>query len=426
MVDISALYPQPPAAAQPNALASGDPGKILSLIGQGNQLALFNKEFAAKQAIGDAAQGAIDPDGRYDPMANALAIRSNPAAAFAAPQAITDVLARQGQQIEQTRAQAKDATGLFGSISNIPNPSALDVHKAAALAAAQYPNLPPSVIAGITHHILSDPAGIKHGATTIQNIGIGPEGTSGRVAAPPTAGGAPQQQPLGAANYGGPTVTGNAPGEEALLASPAARASDLQATAATSPQYHADLDNLKQLSKTLEIGGPTVEMEKKLNQLGSRFGLNITMTGEQLKSVEEFDKIAKQISTSQASGLGAGTDAGRNMVVGANPSSSMSTYGREGVIDMLQGNQDWKDTGRRAWLRARANGAPASSYDQFSETFGQTSDPRVFQFNRMSRENQQKFLKNIPPEDLPDFEEKFKTAVANKWVKPLKGDSGGK
>lgn len=426
MTDVSSLYPQPPAAAQPNALTSGDPSKILGLVSQANQLALFNKEFQAKQAIGEAAQSAIGPDGRYDPTQNALAIRSNPAAAFAAPQAVSDVLARQGAQIDQTRAQAKDATGLFGSISNMEKPSVLDVHKAAALAAAQYPNLPPSVIAGITHHILSDPAGIKHGATTIQNIGLGPEGTSGRVAAPPAAGGAPQQQPLGAANYaGGATVTGNAPGEETLLASPAERAARLQATASTSPQYHADLDNLKQLSKTLQIGGPTVEIEKKLGQLSSRFGLTATMTGDQLKSAEEFDKIANQISLNQSQNFH-GSDAGLHTVVGANPSSSMSTYGREGVIDMLQGNQDAIDVTRRAWLAARANGAPVSSHDLFMERMGQELDPRVFQFNRMAKENQQKFLSQMDPGDLKDFEDRYKSAIEKKWVKPLKGADSAK
>jgi hypothetical protein len=415
MADLSSLYPQPPAAAQPNALASGDPSKVLGLIGQMNGL----QTFQAQQAAGQAAQSAIGPDGRYDPTVNALAIRNNPAAALVAPEAIQGILARQGQQIEQTRAQAQDATSLFGSISNMEKPTALDVHKAAALAAAQYPNLPPSVISGISNHILNDPAGIKHAATTIQNMAIGAAGTASRTAGPPTAGGAPTSQPLGAANYAGAQPVGNAPGEEDLLKSPAERAARLQSSASTTQQYHADLDNLKQLSKTLQIGGPTVEIEKKLNQLGSRFGLSGTMTPDQLKSVEEFDKIANQISLNQSQNFH-GSDAGLHTVVGANPSSSMSTYGREGVIDMLQGNQDAIDTTRRAWLRARANGAPASSYDQFAEQIGQTLDPRVFQFNRMDRSNQQKFLSNMPPEDVAAFEEKFKTAIANKWVQPPK------
>src|SRR5258708_18178084 len=48
-----------------------------------------------------------------------------------------------------------------------------------------------------------------------------------------------------------------------------------------------------------------------------------------------------------------------------------SKFGREGVIDMLQGNQDAIDVTRKAWLKARALGAPAGSYDQFAETMGQ-------------------------------------------------------
>ena len=422
MADVStALFPQAPPAAQPNVLASGDPGKVLGLIGQANELQKFN----ALKAVGQAAQSAIGPDGNYDPTANALALRNNPNAALAAPEAIAGILQRQGQQIEQRRVQAQDATNLFGSISNIDKPSALDVHKAAALAAAQYPNLPPSVISGISNHILNDPAGIKHGATTIQNMAIGAAGTSSRTEGPPAPGGARQSQSLGAANYAGTQPITLAPGEEPLLASPVERASRLQATASTSQQYHADLDNLKQLSKTLEVGGPTVELEKKVNQLGSRFGLSVTMTPDQLKSAEEFDKIANQISLNQSQNFH-GSDAGLHTVVGANPSSSMSTYGREGVIDMLQGNQDAIDVTRRAWLRARANGAPASSYDQFAEQIGQTLDPRVFQFNRMDRQNQQRFLHNMPPEDIPAFEEKFKTAIANKWVQPPKKADDGK
>lgn len=417
----SALYPNAQPAAQPNALASGDPSKILGIIGQANDLQRFN----ATKAAGAAAQSAIGPDGNYDPTVNALAIRNNPNAALVAPEAINGILERQGRQIEQRRGQAQDATNMFGAISNIEKPSAMDVHKTAALAAAQYPNLPPSVISGISNHILNDPNGIKHGATTIQNMAIGAAGTSSRTVAPPAPGGAPQSQSLGSANYGGTQPTGLPPGEEPLLASPVERASRLQSTAGTTQQYHADLDNLRQMSKTLEIGGPTIEIEKKLNQLGSRFGLSVTMTPEQLKSAEEFDKIANQISLNQSQNFH-GSDAGLHTVVGANPSSSMSTYGREGVIDMLQGNQDAIDATRRAWLRARANGAPASSYDQFAEQIGQTLDPRVFQFNRMSRDNQQKFLHNMPAEDVPAFEDKFKTAISNGWVKPPKKPDDGK
>jgi hypothetical protein len=106
----------------------------------------------------------------------------------------------------------------------------------------------------------------------------------------------------------------------------------------------------------------------------------------------------------------------------------MSQIGREGVIGMLQGNQDAIDTARKAWLRARASGSVrAQDFDLFMDQVGQQLDPRVFQFNRMSKDNRQKFLDSIrEPDELKRFEDNYKTAVKNKWVPPLtKADSGG-
>src|SRR5262249_426391 len=159
-----------------------------------------------------------------------------------------------------------------------------------------------------------------------------------------------------------------------------ARAEKLQATAGTSPQYHTDLENLRTLSKDIDIAGPTAEAEKKLNQLASRLGLSLTVKPDQPGKAEEFDKIPNQITLNQ-SPLFPGSDASLHTVVGANPSLSMSKIGREGVISMLQGNQDAIDTARKAWLRARAPGdVRAQDFDVFMERMGQELDPRVFQF----------------------------------------------
>jgi hypothetical protein len=248
-----------------------------------------------------------------------------------------------------------------------------------------------------------------------------------RVTGPPTAGGQPTTVPQTSAVRTGAMATGLAPGESELLTSPAGRADKLQSTAASSPQYHADLENLKQDSSILgNLGGPTIETEKKLNQLSSRLGgFGITMTPDQLKSLESFDKIANQISLNQSQFFH-GSDAGLHTVVGANPSSSMSRFGREGMIDMLQGNQDAIDVTRKAWLKARAMGAPAGSYDLFAEQMGEKIDPRVFQFNRLNRDNQQKFLSQMDPADIKDFEARYQESVKNKWVKPLKATESAK
>jgi hypothetical protein len=193
------------------------------------------------------------------------------------------------------------------------------------------------------------------------------------------------------------------------------------------------LENLKQDSQVLgNLGGPTLETERKLNALTQRIGkFNITMSPEELKAADSFDKIVNQISLTQSAPL-ANTDAGRFMTAHANPNLQMTQQAREGIIDMLQGNQDALDVTRKTWLAAVKNGASANSHYDFIQAFaneplnqktGAKFDPRVFQFNRMSRDNQQQFLRQIDPSELGQFENNYKEAIARKWVKPLKAQN---
>jgi hypothetical protein len=395
MPDLSSLYPQPPPqGGGVNALLS-DPTRAIGLL-SGLQ------DFRIKQQQADA-------------------LSQMPAAQL------------QGQQIQNQTAQmgqdqqaAQIAAHYFGTLPD--DATADDVYRMKMAIVANHPNIRANTVNTVGDIVLRDPKSIKNGIATARLMGVPAEGLISRVTGPPTEGGQPTTVPVTTAARTGAMATGLAPGESELLTSPAGRADRLQSTAATSPQYHADLENLKQDSAVLgNLQGPTVETEKKLNQLAGRLGgFGITMTPDQLRAVESFDKIANQISLNQSQFFH-GSDAGLHTVVGANPSSSMSKFGREGVIDMLQGNQDAIDVTRKAWLKARALGAPASSYDQFAETMGETIDPRVFQFNRLSRENQQKFLSQMEPEDIPAFEARYQDAVKRKWVAPLKGakaDSG--
>lgn len=422
---LASLYPQPVAPSQGNALMN-DPAKALALVGQLNQNALFQQQFASRKAIGQAYQGAIQPDGSIDTPSLMRAIQQSPDAAFMAGEASAGALDRQGKQISNTTAQLEQDTkknsflvDALGSLADDPKLNA-DKVRNVAVTLARNLKLPGSMVNAWLYDLPKDQAGLRDRLTQMRNVAIGSAGTAVRVEGAPDASGAPQRTPLGAANYSGTTPVGLAPGEAALSESAGARAAKLQSSASTSPQYHADLENLRQESKVMgSVGGPTTETEKKINQIASRFGFSVSMTPDQLKSVESFDKIANQISLNQST-MFHGSDAGLHTVVGANASTSMSQYGREGVIDMLHGNQDAIDVMRKTWLQARANGAKPGDYDMFAERMGQEIDPRVFQFNRLSRDNQQKFLSQMEPEDLKEFEDKFKNAVSKKWVKPLK------
>ena len=386
---VSDLYPKPPQPPQ-NALLS-DPAKAVGLISALQEYRLRNEQFGA--------------------------LSQQPQAALAGQN-----ISNQTSQMQQDDAATKIVAGYLSSLPD--NASRDDVMRMKMAIRATHPNISAEIINRVSDLGLADPNGLPQGINTWRLMGLSPETRVSRVEGPPSPTGARTAQPLTTAVRAGAQEVSLPPGEEPLMVTPAARAERLQSTASTSPQYHADLENLRQLSKTLEIGGPTVEAEKKLNQLGSRFGLSITMSPDQLKSAEEFDKIANQISLNQSQ-MFHGSDAGLHTVIGANPSSSMSRYGREGVIDMLQGNQDAIDTARKAWLRARGSGqVKAQDFDVFMERIGQEIDPRVFQFNRMNRANQQKFLDTMDKADLADFEEKYKRAIDRKWVKSLKSDGG--
>jgi hypothetical protein len=388
-----------PAQNSGNALIN-DPAKVIGLVSTLQDYRLKQQQF---NALAQQPQATLD--------------RTN----------IDNQTAMMGQQAAASKAVA----GLIGGyLAGIPNPTADDVRGAKALAARSLPNIAtqyPDIITAVGDVPLQHPKGIKFGSGVLLNSQLSPEGASNLVEGPPNpTTGAARKMTVPESNLTGGRDVSLAPGEEDLAKGAAERAAKLQATASTSPQYHADLENLRQESKVLgNVGGPTTDTEKKINQLLSRFGVEGTMTKEQLGAAESFAKIANQISLNQST-LFHGSDAGLHTVVSANPSLEQSRYGREGIIDMLHGNQDVVDVVRRAWLAARANGAALKDHDLFMDRIGQEIDPRVFQFNRLSRDNQQKFLLQMDPADLKEFEDKYKAATVRKWVKPLKApDNGG-
>jgi hypothetical protein len=446
MPDVGSLYPQPP---QPQQGVLSDPSKLYGFIAA----AQAAKQFAAKQALGNAYQGALQPDGTVDLAKVATTLKNDPNAGFVLPEATSNILAQRGQMIandtasfDQYAKQSGFVQQWLASRANQPNVTAEDLNNdAATLSRNTDPKaLPSSVINSVMDSIKTDPQGIRSGILNTRNRVMGAASATQPIQGPPTDAGKPTTVPLGATGYTQPgaapaipgqIVTGQAPGQAITQEGAATAARQLEDTATTSPLYHSNLENLKQDSAVLDnLGGPTIETERKLNALTQRVGgFGITMSPDQMRAADSFSKIANQISLQQSQSF-AGTDAGRLMTVHANPTMEMSRYGREGVIDMLQGNQDAQDTTRNIWFQAKRNGAPSNSYYDFVQTLaneplnaktGAKFDPRVFQFNRMDRDNQQKFLSQVGPAELPQFEANYKEAIARKWVKPLDTSNSG-
>jgi hypothetical protein len=339
------------------------------------------------------------------------------------PETVQKMLTQRSGQMDLDAKQNQFVLDAVGAVANDPK---LNVDKVRSLGVtlARNMKIPGSVINNWLDALPTSKAALRERLLTFRNLATGSANLSTPTATGITPEGAPITAPRDIYNYrsgGGGIQGGLAPGEQGLSESAAGRAAALQGTASTSAQYHSDLENLRQDSAVMgNLGGPTQDVEKKLNQLSTRVaGFGITMSPDQLRASESFDKIASNIALNQAKSLG-GTDSTRSMSVGATPNSGMSRYGRDGVIDMLQGNQDSIDAARDAWLDARSKGAPAGSHDIFMNRINKQLDPRVFQFNRLSRDNQQKFLSQMNPADIPGFEQKYQASVARGWVAPLK------
>lgn len=417
-------YPQAqPAPA--NSLATMNPLQAVATANYVQNYQNNQRVMAANQAAGEAFQGALNDDGSVDMSKVAATLKGDPRAAYGLPDVTAKMLAQGGAQMGLDTARNKFVTDAFGSLADDPK---LTKDKVLSLGVTLARNLkiPAPLINNWLDGLPNGGQALRDKVIQFRNLAIGSAGASTPTDAGLDSEGAPQTGSRGTFNYktaGGTIPSALPPGEGSLMGSSAERAGALQATATTSPQYRADLANLKTMSKVLDIGGPTVQYEKKLGQLAQRFGLPSTLTPDQLKSAEEFDKISNQIALNQGKALG-GTDATRVLSVGSTPSSSMSRYGREGVINLLEGNQDFVDRARDQWLEARNNGVSASKHDQFMHAFGKNFDVRVFQFNRLDRANKQKFIDTLDPSEVPGFEQSYKNAAAHGWVEPL--TKGGK
>lgn len=406
-------------------------------------LAQGAQKFGAEREVNDIIRGAADPSDpsgiNRDALTQGLVRSTNPLVPAMAQEHIQRVIQTQAAAHEAATQQFRNMSSAVGALTSQRDISDNDLRETAII--LRRLNVPQAIVQPILDAQGMPLAEKRRRLNTLGQMGQGYGAVMAPVPGTPSAAGEPTEVPAGAkirdisgepgtgapaAGPGGagaitPYRTGMAPGEAGVMEDASKRASQLQATAGVTAQYHADLDNLKQDSKVLEnLSGPTVEVEKRLNQLSHRLaGVGVTMTPEELKAAEGFDKVVNQITLNQSK-MFHGSDAGLLMNLGANPSLLMSSYGRDGVIDLLQGNQDAIDATRKEWLNARAKGVPAGSYDLWVNEFSKNFDPRVFQFNRMSRDNQQTFLSQMDPADIAGFEQRYQDALARKWVKPPK------
>lgn len=415
---LASLYPQP---NQGGSLAS-DPSRIVGLIGQLNQNALFQKEFSSKQAIGNAFQGAIRPDGSFDPNAAALAVKNDPNAAFGAPDAVQAALTARGANIENaTKAlnlgvsNNSAVAGILAPYANQPSLSKEDQYNIKAKLAAA--GVDPSTVAAAD---LTTPFKTLKAAQlgAVQSMGAGAAAT--RTPVEPSPEGAPQTAPLGSVvNRGAaPIPTAQSPIQ---VADQTEYLGD-QTKAATT------LANIRPLQQALPL------IEKLSAQNFGPGSPELAQLKGILVTAGIMDPNSTSLPTRQDAQKYLNQYVGQSAAAGRSDMATLQERASRPNFDMTQpsatamiGSQIGMD--RMDAAAPLVAGSP-NGYKTFKSKYYQSQDPRAYSFDLLSQPEQQKIIDSLGPPSTAakknPVRDKFLSSLKNaaSVINPQQGQNG--
>lgn len=414
----NALYPQPPAAGA-GSLLSGDPAKVIGMIGQLNQNALFQQTFNARKAIGQAYQGAIGDDGSIDTQALMQGIKNNPDAGFMAGEAAAGALDRQGKQIENAKSmfglqagQNKVLMDGIGSLADKPEISNEDLRNF-VVTAARNSGVPTATILSVVGNAPKDQAARHEWARTIQNMAIGSAGVAQRVTAPPGPGGAPQQGTLGSVNYGGTTPTGLPPGVgEAQVQTGAGSGAALNEARTRGLNYKQEVFPLEQAIPALEkLGktgtGPGTE---EFNHIKS-FLQSAGLPGLDADKIKTFDEAKKYLT--DFVNLNGNTQSVEHLrsSFGGSPSVNISQAASSEVAKAALSLRRMKQA---QLVEFEKSGLPDSDFTKWASRWQLGHDPRAYGFDLMKPEQRIKVMESFSDKASPVLDENGKPRLDDK------------
>lgn len=400
MGDVSSpQYPQP--QAQPQNALSGDPSKVIGMIGQLNANALFQQQFNARKAIGQAYQGAIGDDGSIDTQKLMQGIKDNPDAGFMAGEAAQGALSRQGQQIENATkmfglqaGQNKVLMDGIGSLASKPTISDEDLRNF-AVTSARNSGVPTSTILSVVGSAPKDQKARHEWVQTIQNMAIGSAGVAQRVEAPPGVGGAPQKQPLGAANYSGTQPVALPPGVgEAQVQTGAGSGAALNEARHRGLNYRQEVFPLETAIPALEkLGktgtGPGTE---EFNHIKS-FLQSAGIPGLDTDKIKTFDEAKKYLTDFVNQNGNTGTNDKLAASFAGNPSVGISNAA---AVDVAKSALALRRMKQAQLVEFEKSGLPDSEFTKWASRWQLGHDPRAFGFDLMSPDQRKKVIESFP------------------------------
>ena len=453
-VDTSMYNTKPPEPINPLTMATGIAG--LQRTGLENQL--LGRTMGAQQAVGEAAQGAIGPDGQIDPAAFLTAVKNNPQAAYGAVEAAQNATALETAQLAQAHQQYDVLNGAISSLLSNPNAGPKDVMsqvgtlvaqgvltpKVAAAELAGMPNDPGQLRGWLENHLakgmdaqqqigafINKPELVDNGAQ-IQPVNMAPmapspiapitKELSPEAASTPVAGVDAQGHPIAMTRaqfaQRGQIQTGLSPSETAAQnvsgANNAQQGIDLQRAAAMVPDMKGALGNMQGELADFN-SGPGADQFKTFKAALLRLRVpGIDPNG--VASAEEFNKNAEKLLQWQFGMIGGtGTDAKFNSAMHSNPNMGLSNLGAKGLIGFAKGNADAIALENNIWQKYQQSGG-AQSFGQFQNSFNKKYDPRVFAMQYLSNADRAKVYGGMTATEKAEFNKKYDYAVHNGWV----------
>jgi hypothetical protein len=461
---LASLYPQPPGQ---NSLLS-NPQAVVGLVNQLNQNKLFNQTYAAKQAVGQAYQEAIRPDGTTDIPAFMSGVKSNPNAAFGAPEAGQDALSQRGQQISNASAQFGLSAGqnnlVMNSLAGLaakPDLSYGDVQNFVATT-ARNTGIPSSVLNGWAQSLPRDPTALRHSLVTIGTVAAGTPGMLGRVTGAPNAEGAPTEISPAQAAFAGTSPSavrtdaqGNAlgpngqptnapvslnrqgqgtnpsqltpvqPGVQTGV-SPGQNEAQRNVGAASGAQLASDLTdsaNFKRSVYPLEQAIPALERlgtsgtgpgSDTFNNVKS-FIQTLGLPGVDAGKIKDYDEANKYLTDFVNQNGNTATNDKLAAAFAGNPSTKISNAAS---IDVAKSALALRYMKQAQVLEFQKTGLPESQYTKWSSNWVNQQDPRGYGYALMTPDAQQKLIGNLKGPDRTRFLSSLQAADRNGVIAP--------
>lgn len=362
MGDVSspnALYPQAPQQNQ--SLLSGDPSKVIGIIGALNQNKLFNAQYPA---LAQQPQASLEGQN----ISNASA------------------------EMQQQEIASKAVSRIMGGyLAGIKDPKPDDVRSAAAFAARSLPNVAtkyPDIISAASE------TGRKNPGLLI-NSGLSPEAQSGEVVGGPGPNNAPTVIKTPASNMAPGRVVGAAPGvTEAQVQTGAGSGAALNEARHRGLNYRQEVFPLETAIPALEkLGktgtGPGTE---QFNQVKS-FLQSAGIPGLDTDKIKDFDEAKKYLTDFVNQNGSTGTNDKLAAAFAGNPSVSISNAA---AVDVAKSALALRRMKQAQLVEFEKSGLPDSEFTKWASRWQLGHDPRAYGFDLMSPAQRKKVIESFP------------------------------